>query len=78
MFFNLQGDIKTLIDNIDEYVDRAIDIVVGGPPCQGFSSANKNHRVIDDPRNKLYKYFISAVQKLAPKFVVMENVVIFG
>jgi len=70
----LQGDIKVLIDNIDQYVDGAIDIVVGGPPCQGFSSANKNHRVIDDPRNKLYKYFIGAVQRLAPKFVVMENV----
>ena len=50
-----------------------IDVIVGGPPCQGFSSANKQ-RIIDDPRNELYKYYIKAVEKIAPKFVVMENV----
>ena len=70
----IQGDIKNIVDDIDSYINKKVDIVVGGPPCQGFSSANKNHRVIDDPRNKLYKYFIEAVRKLAPKFVVMENV----
>lgn len=70
----LQGDIKEIVDNIDDYISGNVDVVVGGPPCQGFSSANKNHRVIDDPRNKLYKYFVRAVEKIAPKFVVMENV----
>ena len=33
-----------------------VDVVAGGPPCQGFSNANQQ-RVIDDPRNELYKYF---------------------
>ena len=70
----LQGDIKEIVDNINTYISCDVDVVVGGPPCQGFSSANKNHRVIDDPRNKLYKYFLRAVEKIAPKFVVMENV----
>lgn len=69
----IQGDIKQIVDHIGDYVDRDIDIIVGGPPCQGFSSANQQ-RIIDDPRNKLYKYFIKAVEMIAPKFVVMENV----
>ena len=43
------------------------------PPCQGFSSANQQ-RIIDDPRNKLYKYFLESVSMIAPKFVIMENV----
>lgn len=69
----IKGDIKQIVDHIDEYIDQEIDIVIGGPPCQGFSEANRQ-RVIDDPRNKLYKYFIQAVKKIVPKFVVMENV----
>lgn len=69
----IQGDIKEIIDNIDDYIEGDIDIVVGGPPCQGFSEANRQ-RVIDDPRNKLYKYFVKAVEKIVPKIVVMENV----
>lgn len=69
----IQGDIKEIVDNIDDYIDDNIDIIVGGPPCQGFSEANRQ-RVIDDPRNKLYKYFVKAVEKIAPKIVVMENV----
>lgn len=69
----IQGDIKEIVDNIEKYIDEEIDIVVGGPPCQGFSEANRQ-RVIDDPRNKLYKYFVRAVEKIAPKIVIMENV----
>ncbi|MDD3402402.1 MAG: DNA cytosine methyltransferase [Hespellia sp.] len=69
----IQGDIKEIVDNIEDYIDEEIDVVVGGPPCQGFSEANRQ-RVIDDPRNKLYKYFVKAVEKITPKIVVMENV----
>lgn len=69
----IQGDIKQIVDHIDNYIKTDIDVVVGGPPCQGFSEANRQ-RVIDDPRNKLYKYFVKAVEKIGPKFVVMENV----
>lgn len=69
----IQGDIRNIVDHIDDYIDNEIDVVVGGPPCQGFSSANKQ-RIIDDPRNELYKYFIKAIKKIVPKFVVMENV----
>ena len=39
---------------------RKVNMIVGGPPCQGFSSANQQ-RIIDDPRNELYKYYLKAV-----------------
>lgn len=68
------GDIRKIADKIKTYVSEKVDVVIGGPPCQGFSSANKHHRVIDDPRNELYKYFVKAVEQLVPKVVVMENV----
>jgi DNA (cytosine-5)-methyltransferase 1 len=49
-----------------------IDIVMGGPPCQGFSHAG--YRMIDDPRNELYKNFVNFVKQVNPKVFVMENV----
>lgn len=66
-------DVRKIVDDIDEYVAGQVDVVVGGPPCQGFSSANKQP-IIDDPRNELYKYFLKAIKRILPKFVVMENV----
>lgn len=49
-----------------------IDVIIGGPPCQGFSISGK--RLIDDPRNKLYKSFVDIVSEIQPKMFVMENV----
>lgn len=49
-----------------------IDVIIGGPPCQGFSVAGK--RIIDDDRNKLYKSFVRFVEYFHPKAFVMENV----
>ena len=49
-----------------------VDVIIGGPPCQGFSLSGK--RMIDDERNKLYKYFVELVNELQPKVFVMENV----
>ena len=69
----IQGDIRVIVNNIKDYIKEEVDVVVGGPPCQGFSSANQQ-RIIDDPRNELYKYFIKAVSYILPKFVIMENV----
>ncbi len=66
-------DIISIVENIDIFIKSNVDIIIGGPPCQSFSSANQQ-RVIDDPRNILYKYFIKATEKIKPKFVVMENV----
>lgn len=69
----IKGDIRKIVDHIKDYISQDVDVVIGGPPCQGFSSANQQ-RIIDDPRNELYKYYIKAVSKILPKFVVMENV----
>ena len=69
----IKGDIREIVDHIQDYISQDVDVVIGGPPCQGFSSANQQ-RIIDDPRNELYKYYIKAVSKILPKFVVMENV----
>ena len=58
---------------IIEYANKEdIDIICGGPPCQGFSMAG--HRLSDDPRNQLFKDFITIVEYIKPKVVVFENV----
>lgn len=67
------GDLKNLIDNLESYITSDIDIIIGGPPCQSFSSANQQ-RIVNDPRNILYKYFIDTVNIVKPKFILMENV----
>ena len=51
---------------------RKLSIVAGGFPCQGFSMAG--NRIVDDPRNSLYKELIEIVVELQPDFVVCENV----
>ncbi len=60
------------IRNTSEIGDREIDVVFGGPPCQGFSLIGK--RSFDDPRNSLVFHFIRLVLELKPKFFVLENV----
>jgi DNA (cytosine-5)-methyltransferase 1 len=52
--------------------DRDIDVVFGGPPCQGFSLIGK--RALDDPRNALVFHFLRLVLDLHPKYFIMENV----
>lgn len=49
-----------------------VSVIIGGPPCQGFSVAGK--RIIDDERNKLYQSFVRFVEYYQPKAFVMENV----
>lgn len=53
---------------------RGVDVVVGGPPCQAFSQMRNHVRLIDDPRNSLYKEFVHIVSKLKPLVFLMENV----
>lgn len=74
--FHFCGDISTL-DNefILKNFEGKVDVIIGGPPCQGFSTANmqqKDHK--DDERNKLFYQFIRFVELLKPKAFVMENV----
>lgn len=51
-----------------------IDIVIGGPPCQGFSKANRQKNHVISQNNMLVKEYIRAVMEIRPKAFVMENV----
>lgn len=69
------GDINELVNDFTKIGTNLtnLDLVCGGPPCQGFSMANRQ-RVIDDPRNNLYKAYLKFLQTTKPKFFIMENV----
>ena len=69
------GDIAELNKHLDDYSELLSDItlVCGGPPCQGFSMANRQ-RILDDPRNNLYKQYLIFLKSVRPKFFIMENV----
>jgi len=63
------SEIKKLIHK------KKIDVIIGGPPCQGFSIAgNVGRKFLDDPRNNLFKEFAKVVSAVKPKIFVMENV----
>lgn len=69
-------ELKELLDNkhlLDKLKKANIDIVVGGPPCQGFSLAGRRNP--DDVRNKLPWQYLEFVEAINPKAVVIENVV---
>ena len=67
------------INNIDDCMlenYKDVDVIIGGPPCQGFSMAGSRIRnnFIDDPRNYLFKGYFNIVKTIKPKYFVMENV----
>lgn len=66
------GDIKTWLDEVD--VPRA-DLIIGGPPCQGFSSLGKQD--VEDERNFLWMEYAQTIRKAMPKYFVVENVAEF-
>jgi DNA (cytosine-5)-methyltransferase 1 len=49
-----------------------VDLIAGGPPCQGFSLAGRRKK--DDPRNALFRHYVSIVETVRPKFLLLENV----
>jgi len=55
-----------------EQLRGKIELVVGGPPCQGFSMAGRRNE--DDPRNKLVNFYIKFVDIVRPKYILIENV----
>lgn len=68
------GDISKIKkeDILKKIKNQKIDIIIGGPPCQGFSRAGK--RLPNDPRNLLVKQYLRMVSILKPKLFVLENV----
>lgn len=69
------GDIQTrsVRAKILRYA-KAATVVIGGPPCQAFSQVRNHTRMIDDPRNSLYREFVSVIRDALPAAFVMENV----
>ena len=68
----LSMDKKQIIEEFGDLKD--IDVIIGGPPCQGFSSANRYKTEGEDPRNKLFFEFVKFVDMANPRVVVIENV----
>ena len=75
-------EVDVIVDdicNIDQsrvFMTGDADVIIGGPPCQGFSMAGARIRngFIDDPRNYLFKHYFNVVKTVKPKAFVMENV----
>lgn len=70
----ISSNIKQIsIDEIKKRIKRQkVDVIIGGPPCQGFSNAGLHDP--KDPRNSLFMEFIRIVMGIKPKYVVLENV----
>ncbi len=70
------GDVRQVDEKELHSLVRAygeIDLIAGGPPCQGFS-VNAPVRSLDDPRNHLFKEYLRIVAEIRPKAVLIENV----
>lgn len=67
----VEGDINDIIENPNTEIPKA-DVVIGGPPCQGFSLLNKNRD--GDPRKQLWRPFLEVVRRSEASIFVMENV----
>lgn len=65
------GDINKIL-NDDGFRFPVADVVIGGPPCQGFSLLNKNRR--GDPRKELWRAYMEVIRRVLPSVFVMENV----
>lgn len=70
-------DIHQLLEDKSEFLSnlghkQIVDLVVGGPPCQGFSTAGR--RDPDDPRSQLVYDYLKVVNLVQPKYIIMENV----
>lgn len=66
-----------LIDDMDQRINEPVDIIIGGPPCQAFSSvgrAQDPNSMDDDPRNYLFENYLQILNHYNPKFFIFENV----
>jgi DNA (cytosine-5)-methyltransferase 1 len=59
-------------DQAKPILNSTVDVIVGGPPCQGFSIAGKRNH--EDPRNRLFEAYFDIIKKAKPRAVVVENV----
>jgi DNA (cytosine-5)-methyltransferase 1 len=70
----VQGDLTKLSDDELGAAVSGVDILIGGPPCQGYSVANGKAGDAKDPRNSLFREFVRAAALARPRIVLMENV----
>ena len=70
----LYSDVRTIDYSELQNTVGPVDIVIGGPPCQGFSNANRQHSTVISMNNRLVKEYVRAICELKPKAFVMENV----
>ncbi|MDG4513376.1 DNA cytosine methyltransferase [Streptococcus suis] len=72
---NHHDGIEVLDNIIDLHLDdKDIDVIIGGPPCQGFSNANRNKSSFINNNNLLVKEYFRIIKEVTPKMFVMENV----
>lgn len=77
-FVDMRDDIRNVIYKDIKQKFGDIDIVFGGPPCQGFSNANRQKNELISTNNQLVKEYVKAIKELNPKAFVMENVKMMG
>lgn len=69
---------KDILERIDNAVDgRSVDIIIGGPPCQAYSTAGRvrdGKKMATDPRNFLFESYVKILEHYHPKYFVFENV----
>ncbi len=70
----LVKDINNITQKEIKRTFSGVDVIIGGPPCQGFSNANRWHKNFKDPRNLLFLKFIEFVKIVKPKMLLIENV----
>ena len=70
--------INEIFEKVDQLKgDKQVDVIIGGPPCQAYSIVGRSRmgkRVLDDPRNELYKYYVMFLERYSPQMFVFENV----
>ena len=69
------NDIRKYITSLEMFKDKKmpeIDLMIGGPSCQGFSRAGRRDK--SDPRNMLFGEYVRVVNEIRPKYIVLENV----
>ena len=70
----LQGDIKELDSKMLQSNEKPVFVIMGGPPCQGFSLSNTRTRNMENKKNFLFLEFVRFVQEIRPEWFVLENV----
>ena len=73
-----EDTLESIFDRVDKLKRKQkVDIIIGGPPCQAYSvigRARMKEKVLDDPRNELYKYYVKFLEHYQPRMFVFENV----